>query len=204
MMTLPRREWTRRWPDRAPACHVLATTAMIVLLVGCAGKTEAQLATDELNAGLAASAANQEDQAKAHYDACLKHDSRNQFCIYNLGVIAGRHDQVVEAENAYRLALLIDPNFPSPIFNLAILRAAAGSNDEAIGLYRHYIELRPNEAGGHLNLGLLLRATGQIAESDKELALALQLDPSIKLPSFAPVSPKPSALPAASAGPSAS
>ena len=209
MISISRMESTQRTPIRSRGGRFLVGALMIAALVGCAGKTEAQLATDELNAGLAASQANQQDQAKAHFQACLKHDSQNEFCIYNLGVIAGQNGDVASAENSYRLALLIDPNFPSAIFNLALLRAAAGSTDEAIALYRHYVQLRPNEGGGHLNLGLLLRATGQIQESDKELALALKLDPSIKLPSFAPPSPSfappsPSPTPTPSPKPSAS
>lgn len=195
MIRTPSLELTQRTPRRNRGARLLVGAAMIVVLVGCAGKTEDQIATDELNAGLAASTAGQQDQAVLHYQACLKHNSLNEFCIYNLGVISARNGDAVAAENAYRLAMLIDPNFPSAIFNLALLRASAGSSDEAIQLYRRYTALRPDDAGGHLNLGLLLRATGQTDEASKELALALKLDPKVVIPSAAPVSPSPSPTP---------
>jgi tetratricopeptide (TPR) repeat protein len=202
MITTTPSERNQRSARQARGWRLLTGVVMIAVLVGCAGKTEAELATEELNAGLAASAANQEDQAKAHYEACLKHNPQNEFCIYNLGVIADRNGNALEAEIAYRQALLINPTFPSAMFNLAVLRAAAGSNDEAMALYRKFIELRPEVAGGHLNLGLLLRAAGQIEEGDKELAEAVRLDPSIILPSFpapsASPTSKPSESPAAS------
>jgi tetratricopeptide (TPR) repeat protein len=109
------------------AALLLVAASLLASLAAC-GKTPAQMAIDELNAGLAASGQGQTEQAKAHYTACLQHDSLNQFCIYNLGVIAQEAGQVAEAENNYRLAILIDPGFESAWSNLGILRAQLGSN----------------------------------------------------------------------------
>jgi len=200
-MTLPSTDARRTPSRRLPRLFVCAS--LVVLLVGaCAGKSETQLATDELNAGLAASKACQSDQAETHYRACLRHNPQNEFCIYNLGVIAGAAGKTIEAENDYRLALLINPNFPSAIFNLALLRAAAGSPDEAASLYRRYIELRPQDAGGHLNLGLLLRPTGHDADANAELSKAVALDPTIVVQSAAPTStPGATPRPSGSANP---
>jgi tetratricopeptide (TPR) repeat protein len=182
------------------AGQLLVTAALLVGLAAC-GKPPAQMAIDELNAGLAASAQGQTEQAKAHYMACLKHDSLNQFCIYNLGVVAQEAGQAVEAENSYRLAILIDPTFESAWSNLGILRAQGGSNEEAISIFRQVIKINPDNAFAHLNLGLLLRAKGESAEAEKEFAKALLLDPTIDIPSFEP-SPSPTATgpPGASAG----
>jgi tetratricopeptide (TPR) repeat protein len=165
---------------------ILALVALVFVTAGCFAKSEAQQALDELNAGLASSSAGKTDEAVAHYRACLKHDSLNEFCIYNLGVIAQNAGRAAEAENDYRLALLIDPEFPSALFNLAIVRTNAGSIPEAMDIYRHYIKVRPNDASGHLNLGLLLRANGQVAAGELELAKAKALDPTINIPTFQP------------------
>lgn len=180
--------------DRPRRGGLVLLVVMAVALAGCGGKTPAQLALDELNAGLAASSQGKTDEAAAHYKACLTHQSLNQFCIYNLGVIAQNAGRSAEAENDYRLALVIDPNFPSAIFNLAIVRTNAGSIPEAMDIYRHYIQVRPNDASGHLNLGLLLRANGQVAAGEKELAKAKQLDPKVVIPTFEPApTPTPAA-----------
>lgn len=167
------------------AGQLLVAAALLAGLAAC-GKPPAQMAIDELNAGLAASGQGQTEQAKAHYMACLLHESLNQFCIYNLGVIAQEAGQAVEAENNYRLAILIDPGFESAWSNLGILRAQVGSNEEAISIFRQVIKINASNAFAHLNLGLLLRAKGELAEAEKELARALLLDPTIDIPSFEP------------------
>jgi tetratricopeptide (TPR) repeat protein len=170
---------------RRRAGQLLLAAVLLAGLAACS-KTPAQLAIDELNAGLAASAAGQTDQAQAHYMACLKHDSLNQFCIYNLGVIAQQAGRAAEAENNYRLAILIDSGFESAWSNLGILRAQAGSNDEAITIFRQVIKINSKNAFAHLNLGLLLRAKGELVEAQKELATAVALDPTIVVPTFEP------------------
>jgi tetratricopeptide (TPR) repeat protein len=180
----------------ARAGQLLVTVALLAAMAACGSKTPQQLAVDELNAGLAASSQGQTDQAAAHYKACLQHDPLYQFCIYNLGVIAQQAGRAAEAENDYRLALLIDPKFESAWSNLGILRAQAGSNEEAISIFREVIKINPKNAFAHLNLGLLLRAEGQTDQAQRELALALQLDPTVVIPTFVPsASPAPTKAP---------
>lgn len=176
------------------AGQLLVAAALLASVAAC-GKTPAQMAIEELNAGLAASGQGQTEQAKAHYMACLQHEPLNQFCIYNLGVIAQEAGQAAEAENNYRLAILIDPGFQSAWSNLGILRAQEGANEDAISIFRQLIKINPNHAFAHLNLGLLLRAKGETAEAEKELAKALLLDPAIEIPSFEPSPTPPGATP---------
>ena len=97
---------------------------LALALAGCGGKSEAQLAVDALNAGLAAQAAGNLEEAKTHYSECLKHDATNKVCLYDLGVVAQTQNQPTAAENYYRLALASDPNYPPALFNLAILRTS--------------------------------------------------------------------------------
>ena len=77
------RAWSRLRPDRA-------ATIVLILIVGvasagCAGKTAAQRATDELNAGLAASAQGRSNDAATYYTNCVQLDPTNKFCIFDLG-----------------------------------------------------------------------------------------------------------------------
>jgi len=161
---------------------LLALLVAALALTGCAGKSEGELASDALAAGLAAHTAGKIDEAAGDFRECLKHDSRNKFCYFNLGVIAQGQNNPAEAENDYRIALGIDPNFPSAIWNLALVRAGAGATAEAIDLWRHYLRLDAGAAGAHWNLALLLRATGKQGEGDAEMTLAHQLDPSLADP----------------------
>jgi tetratricopeptide (TPR) repeat protein len=174
--------------------------AVLVAAVACGSKSEAQQATDALNAGLEAHQAGNLTDAQTDYKDCLKHDTTNKYCLYNLGLIAQTQGSMTEAENDYRLSLATDPNYTPALFNLAIVRTAAGAPAEAISLYRQYVKLLPKDAGGHLNLGLLLIQTpATSAEGQTELATAKSLDPKIVLPSpSATASPSPSPTPSPS------
>jgi tetratricopeptide (TPR) repeat protein len=174
-------------------------------LVACGGttKSESQKMSDALQAGLMAQAAGKLDEAAKDYKECLKHDSLNTTCLYDLGTVYQAQNLPVAAENAYRLTLIVDPNYSPAVFNLAIIRTKAGSSAEAITLYRQYITLMPNDPNGHFNLGLLLNATGNPTEGGAEIAEALRLDPTLssRLPTPAPT---PSAGPSSSPGASPS
>jgi tetratricopeptide (TPR) repeat protein len=173
-------------PARGRSARRLVPLTLVLVaalaLSACGGKSAAQRATDELNAGLAAQQAGNLDEAVRHYQECLKQDPRNVACIYDLGLVSHLRGNAADAEANYRLALSIDPNYTPALFNLAILRTQQGGADEAISLYQRYIALKPDDAAGHLNLGLLLRAKGDTAGADQELATALRLDPSISVP----------------------
>ncbi len=185
------------------AVRALAAALLLVTVAACGSKPPADQAVDELNAGLAASAAGNVDEATAHYKACVALDSTNKYCIFNLGVGAQRAGSVLEAENNYRLALLLDPDFPSALYNLAILRNDAGATDEAIALYKHLLEVDPNNASGHFNLGMALIAVGQVEAGKKELEAGVALNPALVIPDPLPVpSGTPAPTPEAAATPS--
>ncbi len=128
------------------------------------------------------------------YQECLKHEVTNKFCHYNLGLLAQTAGDNTTAENEYRLSLSTDPDYAPSIFNLAIIRTGADDMSEAISLYTKYTQLRPDEAGGHLNLGLVMIQAGQTEAGQKEIEIAVALDPTIAVP---PTSPTPSAAPSA-------
>lgn len=186
---------------RSTAGLALILTLLLVAVAACGSKSPADQALDELNAGLAADAAGNVDEATIHYKACLTFEPLNKYCIFNLGVQAQNTKRLLEAENDYRLALLQDPDFTSALYNLAILRRQAGATDEAIALYRHLIEVDPNNASGHFNLGLALVANGDLEGGKKELAEGVRLNPALVIPSPVPVpsgspAPTPATTPA--------
>jgi tetratricopeptide (TPR) repeat protein len=200
-------------PVRSPArlgrrAASLALVLVILAVTACGtGKTPAQRAQEELNAGLAADAAGNQAEAAVHYKACLTFETTNKFCIFDLGVLAQNAGRALEAENAYRLALLQDLDFAPALYNLAILRATAGSTAEAIALYRHLIEVDPNNAGGHFNLGLALVSIGEVEAGKKEIAEGIRLNPALVAPSPGPTpttAPTPTLAPSPEPSPSPS
>ena len=119
---------------RSPVGSIGRIAAMGLLVVAVAacgvGKSPADQAQDELNAGLTADAAGNAADAATHYKACLALETMNKYWVFNLGVRAQNAGRALEAEYDYRLALLQDPDFSSALYNLAILRVAAGSTQE--------------------------------------------------------------------------
>lgn len=174
-----------RTARRVAGLAVILSLALIVV-GACTSKTPAEQAQDELNAGLAADASGNLEEAAKHYKACLTFETTNKFCTFNLGVQAQNAGRALEAENDYRLALLQDPDFASALYNLAILRVAAGSIPEGIDLYRHLIQVDPNNASGHFNLGLALAATGDSANGEKEINEGIRLNPALIPPDTLP------------------
>ena len=193
---------------RPPARAVLfVAMGLMALLAGaCTSKSEGQTAQDLVNRGLRAHFANRLDEAIGHYQEALKHNPRNQFAYYNLGLIAQTRGDNVTAANDYRIALSIDPNFSSALYNLAtILGASEDSREEAIQLYRRVIVVDPEMAAAYMNLGLLLRQAGEVSEGDADIAKAVQLSPMLagRVPAPSP-SPPPTASPTATAHPTPS
>jgi tetratricopeptide (TPR) repeat protein len=194
--TLDRRQ--ARPNSWASLARVLMILSLAVGVVACGGKSEAQLASEALGAGVAAYQSGNIDEATKQYKECIKHDPTNKVCLYDLGLIAHTQNRLPEAEQYYRQSLSSDPSYTPAIFNLAILRTNLGDKQEAVQLYRRYVALKPDDASGHLNLGLLLRTTGERTAGDAEIALAQQLDPKISVPLQ---SPSASSAPTKSASP---
>jgi tetratricopeptide (TPR) repeat protein len=170
--------------------------AAVATLAACGGSTspqsDAQIALNDLNAGLNAQAAGNLSEAATDYQNAIAHDAHNKYAYYDLGLVQQLMGQAAAAEQNYRAALLIDPKFVSALYNLAILRTGP-SPAEAEMLYRDVISLQPNDAAAHLNLGFLLRSEGKITEGVMELNTAVQLDPSLasRIPPGTLATPKP-------------
>lgn len=189
--------WSAQFKHWRTFVWAAAAVLVLVAVLGCGGRSPAQLASEALNAGLQAHTAGNLDEASAQYRKCLEHEATNKFCLYNLGLVAQTQRRPAEAENYYRLSLATDPSYGPAMFNLAVLRRDIGDNVEALSQFRQYVQLFPNDATGHLNLGLLLIATGDQAAGQAEIAEAIRLDPNITVPIGSPA-PGPSELPTGS------
>ncbi len=152
-----------------------------VLAAGACSDSPAPAAQAQthLDRALRAHSAGQLDAARREYNEVLKADARNQYALYNLGLIAQTQGDAATAEQQYRKALELDPKMVPALFNLAIVRTQAGAAQEAVSLYRQVLANDPNNAGADLNLGLLLVQLGQSDEGNGLIATAVQLDPSL-------------------------
>jgi tetratricopeptide (TPR) repeat protein len=181
--------------------HAVAAglVAGIGMLAACGGtspspQSNAQIAANDLNAGLAAQAAGNLTEAASDYKSAIAKDTQNKYAYYDLGLVEQLMGQSAASEVNYRAALQLDPTFVPALFNLAIVRTAP-SPFEAEELYRQVIGLEPKDATAYLNLGFLLRSQGDVTEGNMDLHTAELLDPSLasRIPPGTLATPKPAA-----------
>ena len=173
----------RLWRPRRRHAIAAGLVGCVAILAACGGtssppQSSAQIATNDLNAGLAAQAAGNLTQAGTDYKSAIAGDAENKYAYYDLGLVQQLMGQLAASEANYRAALRLDPNFVPALFNLAILRTSP-SPFEAEELYRQVISLEPKDAVAYLNLGFLLRSQGSVVEGNAELHTAVSLDPSL-------------------------
>jgi Tfp pilus assembly protein PilF len=191
----PERHVHRRYRLTAALVAVIATLAACGL--STPPQSQAQIATNDVSAGLAAQAAGNLSGAMTDYKNAISHDAHNKYAYFDLGDVEQLMGQAAAAEQNYRATLQLDPNFGRALYNLAILRTVP-SPAEAEELYRHVISLQPINPSAHLNLGFLLRSERRIAEGNAELTIAVSQDPSVAsrippgtLTTHAPATPSP-------------
>jgi len=180
-------------PARFRTIVLVALVAAVFGLVACSNGSETSGQTGQagelLNDALEAHAAGDLDKAVDLYEQVLVLDPQNRFAYYNLGLIDQTRGRDVAAADEYEQAIAVAPGFTPAMFNLAIIRAEQGAVDEAIGLYRDVIAIDDTDARPHLDLGFLLVDAGHRKEGERELARAVELDPSLasRIPGGEPV-----------------
>ena len=180
-------------PTRLRTAVLTAFVVAVVGLAACSNGSEPSGRTGDaeevLNEALAAHSAGDLDEAVDLYEEVLVLDPQNRFAYYNLGLIDQTRGHDDAAADEYEQAIAVAPGFTAPMFNLAIIRAEQGAIDEAIGLYRDVIAVDDTDARAHLNLGFLLVDAGEREEGERELARAVELDPTLapRVPDGQPV-----------------
>lgn len=81
------------------------------------------------------------------------------------------------AEVTLKQALALDPDSTETLYRYAGLAADFGRLDEAVAMRRKGLAIEPLNAPLHLDLGGVLLAQGKLAEAEKELKLAIDLEP---------------------------
>jgi tetratricopeptide (TPR) repeat protein len=97
---------------------------------------------------------------------------------FNLGIAYGamkKDDEIAE----YRRTIEIDPDYVPAYLNWGGALYAKGQYEEAIQLYRQGINVNPLNASLHYSLSIALERQNNAEEANKELALALKIDPNV-------------------------
>jgi len=177
-----------------------ASFALVVVALVSAGcgvaKSESDLANEALARGISAHNAGKIDEAIQAYFEDLSHDPKSKYAFFNLGQIYRTAGKPQIAEGYYRQALETDPGLGPALFGLAVIRASAGGLQEAVDLYNRDIQVEPTNAAAYYNVGLVLLALGRTSDGNANIAKAIELDPSLKVPTpQSTPQPVPSATP---------
>jgi tetratricopeptide (TPR) repeat protein len=164
----------------ARTAFVLGLLVWGLFAVACSDDTEPQGGEPgpTLQEALQAHADGDLDAAADLYKQVLVLDPENKFAYYNLGLI---HQTEDGSGLRPRVPAGLDRSaFGPALFNLATVRTEEGAAEEAIDLYRQALEVNADNAAARLNLGFLLVDIGERKEGKAELAIAVQLDPTLE------------------------
>ena len=103
---------------------------------------------------------------------------RDAGAHFNLGIAYGALGKPQEIAE-YQRTIDIDPDYVPAYLNWGAALYGKREYEEAIKIYRQGINVNPLIASLHYSLSLTLRAENKVAEADRELAIARDIDPGV-------------------------
>ena len=120
------------------------------------------------------------DEALRVFGKAIEADPRFSWPHHNIGRIhMARHDYA-QARVWLERALEVNPDHWRALYNYGVTNAHLERWPEALAAYRKALAISPNDAKLHANVGWMLIKLGQETEAERELQIALRLDPSLK------------------------
>lgn len=90
-----------------------------------------------------------------------------------------RRREFAQALEHYKRALALKPDYDLAVFNLANVYRTIGRDDDALVGYRELIAKDESNAQAHQEIAQILVDHGQLAEAERELKRALELEPAM-------------------------
>lgn len=130
---------------------------------------------------------NQYDPAIEAYGKALALDPNFEDAYKNQAVVlreAGKfagekQNDLIKAETYLNLSYQKVPNDAETVRLLGVVNGVKGDHSKAATFFAQYIKLSPNDPHGYLNLSHALRNAGDIDGSEKNLKIALDMNPNI-------------------------
>jgi tetratricopeptide (TPR) repeat protein len=120
------------------------------------------------------------DDALAVFQKAIQADPRFSWPLHNIGrIYMDRHDYE-QARVWLERALAVNPDHWRALYNYGVTNANLQRWPEALSAYRGALAIAPGDARLHANIGWTLMKLGQEAEAERELQIALRLDPSLQ------------------------
>jgi tetratricopeptide (TPR) repeat protein len=109
-------------------------------------------------------------EAKADFEAGLKIESRDSFCLFQLGYIAKMQGDTTTAEAFFKRVLRAQPDYPAALLELANLRLDAKRYTEAHELLQRYVKLSSSPATGYYKLAMVEKELRHSKAAEQDLA----------------------------------
>jgi len=131
----------------------------------------------QLNLAVAYSKNNNLDEAlKTVLAICKEHPSYAQ-AQFNLGVVYTQQERYSEAAQAFQEALRLDPSDDLNCLTYVKTLVVLGQFDTAAPIIRDYLRRRPHDFDALYFTGLVEKGLGNNADAEKDLHLAVAIDP---------------------------
>jgi tetratricopeptide (TPR) repeat protein len=120
------------------------------------------------------------EEALGVFQKAIEADPRFSWPHHNIGrIYMARHDYE-QARVWLERALEVNPDHWRALYNYGVTNANLHRWPEALAAYRRALAISPNDARLHANVGWTLIKLGQEADAERELQIALRLDPGLK------------------------
>ncbi|HEV8586883.1 MAG TPA: tetratricopeptide repeat protein [Methylomirabilota bacterium] len=120
------------------------------------------------------------DEALGVFQKAIEADPRFSWPHHNIGRIYMARGDYEQARVWLERALAVNPDHWRALYNYGVTNANLERWPEALAAYRKALVISPNDAKLHANVGWTLIRLGQEAEAERELTIAVRLDPSLK------------------------
>lgn len=131
----------------------------------------------EAGLGNLALSLDQPAEAIPHYKHAIELRPDQYITEYNLGLAQRRSGQAAEAEASLRHVIEIDPEMIGAYSELVALFSAQKRTQESLTLVRQGLQTNPRSARLHALLATVLLEGGDLREAERELQLAMSIDP---------------------------
>jgi Flp pilus assembly protein TadD len=115
-------------------------------------------------------------EAVAAVQEAIRHGGRQGDFYVNLGIALWQHGREADALQAFQRAVSLDAASHDVRRNLGLALAGSGRRPEALETFRHLARERPRDAFAQLDLAEALFDVGRLAEAERALDTALDLD----------------------------
>lgn len=146
-----------------PALRDLANVLLVLILLGCAWLTHAQVQYWR--------------NSETLFRRAVAVTDRNYLAYNNLGYYLSAQGKVGEAMENYAKSLQINPNYEDALNNMGYALAGQKKPAEALPYYEAALRVRPNQIEVHNNLGNALSELGRLDEAMTHYDFVLKQKP---------------------------